>query len=212
MGCRNEVVIPTGIKWGLVLLAAGRSGRMGKPKLLLSWANTSILGHQLRDWQLLPVRQIAVVSAQGDDPLRAELDRLDFPANDRILNPQPELGMFSSIRCAAQWPGWENGLTHWVITLGDQPHLQLETLRTLLGFSAANPDKVCQPRRLDRLHHPVVLPQKFFLQLGETRAATLKDYLNSISKHAAGVEIDDAGLGFDIDTPADYARALADFH
>jgi CTP:molybdopterin cytidylyltransferase MocA len=139
------------------------------------------------------------------------LNRLGFPSNNQILNPQPELGMFGSIRCAAQWQGWENGLTHWVITLGDQPHLRLETLQTLLRFSAVHPDQVCQPRRLDRLRHPVVLPRRFFLQLGETRAGTLKDFLKSIPEDVSGCEIDDAGLDFDIDTPADYERALSDF-
>lgn len=193
------------------MLAAGRSGRMGKPKLLLPWAKTSILGHQIHIWQLLRARQIAVVCAKSDDALQAELNRLSFPATNQILNSQPELGMFSSIRRAAQWQGWKAALTHWVITLGDQPHLRLESLQMLLRFSAAQPDKVCQPRRLGRLRHPVVLPRRFFLQLGETCDGTLKDFLKGIPEDVSGVEIDDAGLDFDIDTPADCERALSDF-
>ncbi|HRY59690.1 MAG: NTP transferase domain-containing protein [Verrucomicrobia bacterium] len=38
---------------GVVLLAAGRSARMGKPKLLLPWGDTSVLGHLIRQWQSL---------------------------------------------------------------------------------------------------------------------------------------------------------------
>jgi len=194
-----------------MLLAAGKSGRMGKSKLLLPWAGTSVVGHQLHTWQQLRPGQIAVVRAEADQALLTELDRLGVARHDQITNPRPELGMFSSIRCAAQWRGWDQGLTHWVITLGDQPHLRLETLRTLLHFSATNPDQVCQPRRLGWPHHPVVLPRKFFLELGVTPAHTLKDYLAGIPGEVTCCEIDDAGLELDLDTPADYARALARF-
>jgi molybdenum cofactor cytidylyltransferase len=204
----KETMIPGLVNWGVVVLAAGQSARMGRPKLLLPWGDTSILGHQLRTWQQLRARQIAVVCAESDHALHRELDRLNFPAHNRILNSRPEMGMFSSIRCAALWPGRKTGLTHWAITLGDQPHLRFETLHTLLHFSARHPDKVCQPRRLDRLHHPVILPERFFRQLAETSAATLKDFLRTIPEEISGCEIDDAGLDFDIDTPADYERAL----
>src|SRR5947207_3201102 len=91
----------------IILLAAGRSTRMKQPKLLLPWGPTSVVGHQIRVWQTLRVRQIAVVCGAGDDPIRKELDRLDFPPSNRIPNPDPDQGMFSSIRCAAQWPGWQ---------------------------------------------------------------------------------------------------------
>src|SRR5271169_6647644 len=88
---------------GVVILGAGASSRMGRPKLLLPWKDTTIVGHLIRQWRGLGARQIAVVHRPGDAPLAAELDRLDFPAKDRIVNPQPERGMFSSIVCAAEW-------------------------------------------------------------------------------------------------------------
>ena len=88
------------------LLAAGRSSRMGRPKLLLPWGGTSVLGHLINQWQVLKAKQIAIVCAAADSLIQAELDRLGFSANDRVLNAAPDRGMFSSIQCAAQWPGW----------------------------------------------------------------------------------------------------------
>ena len=38
---------------GVVILAAGRSARMGRPKLLLPWGETSVLGHLIKQWQAL---------------------------------------------------------------------------------------------------------------------------------------------------------------
>ena len=46
--------------------------------------------------------------------------------------------MFSSVVCAANWPGWKREIASWAIALGDQPHLQ-DTLRALLEFHAAQP-------------------------------------------------------------------------
>src|SRR5436190_23101893 len=102
---------------GIVILAAGRSQRMGRPKLLLCWGRTSVLGHLVGQWQNLGAAQITVVCAAGDASLETELDRIKFPGEQRITNTAPERGMFSSIQCAAQWQGWNPGLTHFVIAL-----------------------------------------------------------------------------------------------
>jgi molybdenum cofactor cytidylyltransferase len=196
-------------EYGVVLLAAGSSRRMERPKLLLPWGGTSIAGHQIRVWHELGARQIAVVCAAGDNAILAELDRINFPTDNRILNHAPQNGMFSSIRCAAQWAGWAKGLTHWAITLGDQPHLRLETLQALLACGGNQRGKVCQPRRRGHLRHPVLVPKSIFLQLATTKTTTLKDFLQSLPEPVAGCDVDDPGLDQDIDTPADYEKALA---
>ena len=140
--------------------------------------------------------------------IQAELDRLGFPVRNRIINPVPERGMFSSIQCAAQWPGWEAALTHWAIVLGDQPHLQSETLRRVLAFGAAHPAKVCQPAREGHRRHPVLLPKAVFHELATSRAATLKEFLAARPQELAICEVDDPGLELDIDRPDDYDQAL----
>lgn len=191
---------------GVVLLAAGRSRRMGRPKLLLPWGNTSVLGHLLEQWRQLEPAQIAVVCAQADEALNSELDQLGFPQASRIFNPAPERGMFSSIQCAAGWAGWSSPLTHWVIVLGDQPQVRVVTLSTLLQWSAAHLQSVSQPARHGRPRHPVILPGARFRELAQTSAATLKEYLDSVP--AAVCEIDDPGLELDMDRPEDYEKAL----
>jgi molybdenum cofactor cytidylyltransferase len=193
---------------GAVILAAGKSARMGKPKLLLPWAATSVLGHLIKQWQALRSRQIAVVCAPGNLPIRAELDRLGFPAQNLIINPAPERGMFSSIRCAAQWPGWQEDLTHWAIVLGDQPHLRRQTLRRVLEFSAANPSRICQPARHGHPRHPVLLPKAVFQRIPGSTAATLKEFIAALPRPGALCELDDPGLDLDIDRPKDYAKAV----
>jgi molybdenum cofactor cytidylyltransferase len=193
---------------GVVILGAGKSSRMGRPKLLLPWGGTSVLGHLIEQWQGLGAKQIAVVCAVGDQNIRDELERLGFPTANRLPNPAPDRGMFSSIQCAAQWQGWENGLTRWVIVLGDQPLVRKATLRSLLDFSSAHQGKICQPMHGGHGRHPVVLPRAAFLALADSTAPTLKAFLENRAAEVTFCLVHDPGLEVDIDWPEDYQRAL----
>jgi molybdenum cofactor cytidylyltransferase len=191
---------------GVVILGAGASARMGRPKLLLPWRNKTVIGEILRQWRELGAGQIAVVHRPNDTLLAAELEVLDFPANDRIENPQPERGMFSSIVCAANWPGWRKEISSWAIALGDQPHLRTETLRAVLDYAARNADAICQPEFDGHTRHPVILPWAALAELKGSRAASLKDFLQQVPMPRVQCSMADAGLLLDMDTPEDYKQ------
>mgnify|MGYP003577319183 CR=1 FL=1 len=116
--------------------------------------------------------------------------------------------MFSSIVSAADWTGWRPDLTHWVIALGDQPHLRVSTLQQLLTCARDHPHQICQPSLRGQRKHPVILPRRFFKLLPGANAVTLKDFLQSHPAEIKTAEATDSGLGLDLDTPEDYARAL----
>jgi len=191
----------------VVLLGAGASSRMGKPKMLLPWAQSTILGHLIDLWKQLGAEQIAVVCAPRDQALNAELDRVGLPREDRIVNPAPVRGMFSSIQCAAQWNGWNVNITHWAIVLGDQPHLPPSILRSLLDFARERPDKICQPSRNARPRHPVLLPAAAFRKLATSNDQNLKQFLERMSAAVELIEVDHPAFDLDLDTPADYEKA-----
>ena len=191
---------------GVIILGAGASSRMGRPKLLLPWRDTTVIGAIIRQWRELGAGQITVVHRPNDTALFAELDRLELSAQDRIENPQPERGMFSSIVCAANWPGWRKEISSWALALGDQPHLRTETLRVLLEFHAANTDAICQPEFDGHGRHPVILPRTAFELLKRTPAGNLRDFLKQISSPSVKCRMADSGLALDMDTPEDYKR------
>ena len=196
------------IRLGVVILAAGASSRMGRPKLLLRWGASSVIGHLLLQWRRLGAEQVSVALAQANEALHCELDRLDFPQGSRIINPSPERGMFSSIQCAASWNGWIEGLTHWAVSLGDQPHVRSQTLRQLLQFASSHRQRICQPARHGRGRHPVIFPAAHFKSLAHAAEENLKQFLDVRRDALARCELDDAGLDLDLDTPEDYERAL----
>jgi molybdenum cofactor cytidylyltransferase len=190
---------------GVIILAAGASTRMGEPKMLLRWGDTTVLGQVVRVWKDLQAEQIAVVHGEGDGKILEELDRLGIQAWDRIPNPNPGDGMFSSILCAAQWRGWKTGLTHWAVVLGDQPHLGSELLAELMGFARRHMKEIVQPGFRGRPKHPVILPLPDFLELGNSKEPTLKAFLEKRKEKLYPTE--DAGFDLDIDTAEDYEKA-----
>jgi len=193
-------------QFAVVILGAGRSSRMGRPKLLLPWGTTTVLGHLIRQWTGAGATQIALVRAAEDEALDKERIRAEA-STDSIINPAPERGMFSSIQCAAQSSAWKAVVTHWVIALGDQPHLRPDTLKRLIATVQKEPRAVWQPARNGRPRHPVVLPKSAFERLRTFGASDLKEFLNSAPETRRTVEVNDEGLDLDIDTPEDYERA-----
>ena len=197
--------------FGVVILAAGASRRMGRPKTLLPWGATSVIGHIIAQWRTLGAARIGVVRSLDNAALEIELDRLGVRERDQILNPEPERGMFSSIQCAAAWHGWEASIDRVVLTLVDQPHLRPGTLAALMQASAAEPLRIWQPEFAGRGRHPLVFPRSNFSEIAEASGETLKDVLNEHRDAVSRVPLDDPGLAHDLDTPEDYQRALSAF-
>jgi molybdenum cofactor cytidylyltransferase len=197
--------------FGVVLLAAGASQRMGRPKLLLPWKDSTVVGHLLTNWRQLHPRQILIVMAPQDQALSAELDRAPSSGPvgrwDRVVNPDPTQGMFSSIQVAARWPGWRPEIQHWLISLGDQPHVRPETWRRVLAEGTAHPDSICQPARHGRPRHPVLLPAGIFRELATATEEHFKQFLAARAERRHCWESDDTGLDLDLDFPADYEKA-----
>src|SRR5438270_909376 len=163
--------------FGVAILAAGRSRRMGTPKLLLPWGGTSIIGHLLNVWRQAGASTIAVVCAADDNLMKKELERVGLPLGQTLQNPNPDTGMFGSIQLAANWPSWNQTLTHVIFALGDQPQISNSTLKKLLTCSQNSPHCICQPRYGGHARHPVSFPRGFLRDLGLSSAPDLKAFL-----------------------------------
>lgn len=192
----------------MIILAGGASLRMGKPKLLLPWGDTSILGHLLGLYNNDYTSQVAVVSSIGNKKIISELDRLGWQENNRILNPQATPEMFSSVLCGFQWEGWQSNISHLAVALGDQPLIRERTIRGLINHAKENPKNICQPIYENRRRHPVIIPHHIAEKVTIQSHINLREVLNSYKEAISPFPCDDPGLITDIDTPADYEEAL----
>jgi molybdenum cofactor cytidylyltransferase len=192
--------------FGVLILAAGASTRMDRCKLLLPWGEGTILIHLLNQWQSAGAAQIVPVIDPSNQPLRKALAHAGFSASDWIENSSPQLGMFSSLQEASRWTGWFSTLTHWIISLGDQPHIQISTLSLLLEAAKKNPTRICQPALRGRAAHPIVLPARNFRELAQNDIANLRTYIRAREAFRLRLPVEDAGVSEDLNTPEDYAR------
>lgn len=198
---------PESLRLGVLILGAGASRRMGRPKLTLPWGGISVIGHLLGQWREAGAAQTVIVCTKDNAPLHAELDRLAFRPEWRVINPVPEDGMFGSVRAGAAWTGWDPEVSHVAISLGDQPLLATDTLRSLVAFAARHAGFICQPRRAGRARHPVILPRSFFETIAQAPDADFRAFLERQRIARRYLDRDDPGLDLDLDTPEDYQRA-----
>jgi molybdenum cofactor cytidylyltransferase len=203
---KNRALNEAPFAFGVVILAAGTSTRMGKCKLLLPWGEKTILTHLLDQWRSAGAAQITPVIDPSNQPLRKALAHAGFSPSDWIENRSPQLGMFSSLQEASRWTGWLSTLTHWIISLGDQPHIQISTLRLLLDAARKNPTRICQPALQGHTAHPIILPASNFRELAQNDVPDLRTYIRRQEASRLRVAVEDAGVSRDLDTSQDYAR------
>ena len=203
---KNRVLNEAPFAFGVVILAAGASTRMGTCKVLLPWGEKTILTHLLNQWRSSGAAQIAPVIDPSNQPLRTALAHAGFSPTDWIENPSPQLGMFSSLQEASRWTGWLSTLTHWIISLGDQPHIETSTLCVLLNAARENPTRICQPALNGETAHPIILPGSNFRELAQNDVPDLRTYIRRQEPFRLRVPVEDAGVSGDLDTPEDYRR------
>lgn len=146
--------------WALVL-AAGQSRRMGRPKQLLTIQGESLLRRVARSVLTVPGLQVAVVGT--DDPtLRAQCTDLPLVW---IANRHAGEGLSSSIRAGvAQAMAQQAGAV--MIVLGDQPDLDPAVMARMLDVYRRAPAPILQACYAGgQPGHPVLFDRSLFAEL-----------------------------------------------
>lgn len=192
-----------------IIPAAGRSARMGQPKLLLPWKageeTRTVLDHVLAAWCSSQVTDAMVVLHPEDREL-AEICRRTRATAVIASSPPPD--MKTSIQHALNFV--ESNLAPanedvFLVAPADMPLLTASVIDLVL--SAHNPQhpKIIVPRVHDRRGHPVLFPWTVAV---EVKRLPFDVGLNQLLKTAAvsELEIQQPAILADLDTPEDYRR------
>jgi len=185
----------------VVVLAAGRSSRMGFPKALAEIAGELALARVLRlaRAQRLPVR---VVLGFHADAIRA---RVPLDDDDVVVNPAPERGQSSSLRVGAAALPEGSALALWPV---DHAHVAEATLLRLLAeFRARAPGvALVVPSHAGRRGHPLLgddAVRREFAALRDDEPGHV--VLRRDPKRVLHVAVDDPAVVADFDAPGDVA-------
>ena len=187
---------------GLVL-GAGGSRRLGRPKQLLPYRGGTLLGHVVGVARACRFDQLVVVVGGAGDEVRA---RVDLSGAEVVVNDAYGEGCSSSI--AAALAVIDPRCEVLVLMLGDQPGVRAETVAALVAGLGAAPIAVCGYE--DGRGHPIAFSRELFADLADLHGDRgVWRLLDRCGERAAEVPI--AGpIPRDVDTEDDYRAVLAE--
>lgn len=187
---------------GLVL-AAGGSKRLGRPKQLLPYGSATILDHVLSTARSCAFEQLLCVVGGEADAIRGTVQL----AGVRVVeNPQFGEGCSSSI--AAALSAVDPRAEVLVLMLGDQPGVSAEIVATLLAGRGSAPLAACA--YADGRGHPLAFARSMFAELSDLHGD--KGVWKLLDRHAsevADVPIE-GSIPRDVDTWEEYRAVLGE--
>jgi molybdenum cofactor cytidylyltransferase len=186
---------------GLVL-GAGGSTRLGRPKQLLPYGDRPLLEHTLNTARDCGFQQLVVPIGGAAAEVR---ERVDFTGAEVVVNQAYGEGCSSSI--AAALDAVDPRCEVLVLMLGDQPGVTPDTVRALLAGRGDAALAVC--RYDDGRGHPIAFARTVFPQLASLHGD--KGVWRLLDERAGDVvDVPIAGnVPLDVDTPEDYQAVLA---
>jgi len=189
-----------------IVLAAGKSSRMGRSKAALALSNgdtfiTRIVG----TFKAASVEDVVVVV--GHDA-KAVVDA--FAASDLVArfveNPDYEQGQLSSLLAGLRVVD-RPGVVATLVTLVDVPLVSSATVRAVIDRYHTTHAPVVRPVRGAAHGHPVLIDRSLFDALRRADPAEgAKGVIRANVSAAGDVAVDDDGAFADADTPEDYER------
>jgi molybdenum cofactor cytidylyltransferase len=145
-----------------VILAAGGSRRLGRPKQLEPWGDTNLLGHVVARTSEFPVEEVWVVVGYEADRILAETD---LGTAGVVENPEWEEGIASSIRVGLDALTRLSRCDQALIVIGDQPAVPVEVVDALLASHAGSDKPVSVPKYRYTSGNPVLVDRLLWPRL-----------------------------------------------
>jgi len=190
-----------------VVLAAGRSGRMGTPKPLLDFRGRPFIIRILEALEALDLKLRLVVLGPDAPRVRAILAPHDCVI---VENPEVETGPIGSLRAAlaALRPLRPAAVLAWPV---DLPHVRLATVERLIEAYRRAGGPAVVPAFAERRGQPVIWDASLFEEVETSEAATrhgARAVLRAHQSELRTVTVDDPAVLDDLNTPRDYERLV----
>jgi molybdenum cofactor cytidylyltransferase len=188
----------------IIILAAGKSERMGQQKLLMPYAGKSIIEHIVVKALESNAGQVHVVLGSHQDEIRGVIHQ--FPVKI-VVNKEYEKGMLSSVQ------GGFNDLSPrakaGVILLGDQPMVQTGVINKLIETYYKTGSGILVPVHKGKRGHPVLIDTKYTSEINALDPNIgLRQLMEKHTGDIHEMEVETNTILKDIDTIEDYNKEL----
>lgn len=188
-----------------IILAAGKSERMGRPKMDLPWGKTTVIGRVVTILANAGVEDLIVVTGGASENVETALQLLPSELSVRtVYNPRySDGGMILSLKCGLKVINNKNQAA--LIALGDQPQIEVDVVCSILDEFNVTSAPLIVPSYRKRRGHPWLVGRSLWpimLKLRETE--TMRGFLNKYSNQIHYLTVDTPTVIQDLDTPIDY--------
>jgi len=187
-----------------VVLSAGESSRMGRPKALLPIEGETFIGRIVASLKQTQVGKIVVVLGHNSDLLAAAIRPL---AVEILINPNYKLGQLSSLQVAVRNLLPDADCDGMLVHLVDHPYIDASLVDRMIQQFYESKKDIIVPRCHGKRGHPVLFSRALF---GELLDAPMdqgaKAVVNAHGNGTLEIETDEKGITVDIDTPELYRQ------
>ena len=194
------------MKFAGLLLAAGRSRRMGQTKQLLPWpypdGESTLLATSF-DSLAQACREMVVVIGHDADLIQEALGTRKYIS----VISDPDAEMSRSFQLGLNAIIQQNNADRVLLCPGDHPFVTRKTLLSLVENSSSDPLHVIVPRYQNKGGHPTAIPNSLFQELSETDlSGGLNRWLKNHANQITYLDVADPAIIQDIDSPSDLGK------
>ena len=188
----------------ILIPAAGVSKRLGSPKQLLKWGDSTLMGHVIKTTKQLDSHQVLVVLGAHYDKILKEISNADVKI---IQNKNWERGLGSSIAAGAQFLlDSKNNIDALLVVLVDQPLISTAYLEAMIADFNTDEGRIIATSYGDDTYGvPALFDKKYLAQLAklsDDKGAKML-IMNNLDSVSA---VDMVPILTDIDTKEDYNK------
>ena len=196
--------MPSTTKIAILIPAAGASRRIGSPKQLLKWGDSTLIGHAIKTALELNQKKTLVVLGAYYDRIKPEIEGFDIQL---LKNEDWKNGLGSSIAMGADFLlKSKETFSGLLVLLPDQPLIVPFYLKAMIDrFKVGKKQIIASSYGDGKFGVPAIFDTSYFKELSmlnDDRGA--KDLIKKHSKHVSAIDI--VPLVGDIDTEEVYAK------
>ncbi len=145
-----------------VVLSAGESSRMGRPKALLPINGQTFIEKIVGALKQTAVAKVIVILGHNAEQMKPRIEHLPV---EILVNPNYKLGQLSSLQVAVRRLETETACDGMLVHLVDHPYIDARLVESMIERFYATAKLIVVPRYGTKRGHPVIFSRALFNEL-----------------------------------------------